>query len=315
MYKLIVIWTIVCLVFGAPVENVEMDAKSFAAKEFVSVNSRQEAFDRIQKKYDTQLVVYEIKNEDSLLFWVDETARNQQPPPSDPERIVEDDSDNSAVIPMGVLDKFKSAIDYVPDKLDKHEGKILDKAGKLVPDKIKDINDKAKLKPKPSPLMKKKGYWVLQKVDKIAEKILPDLIPVTPCLDSTEGDGGSISVSYSTSFAIDKKVERTFTTGWIVFVRFKDSKTNSKSQSHSYSVSGTIPKGQKGQLFVKSGKFVSNIIKQTLFEVSDIITTVQNSQIPNYVFDTSHPFEFIFITNDKQYLKCAGTPAISEYFS
>ncbi|WEJ92609.1 hypothetical protein PSN45_000062 [Yamadazyma tenuis] len=270
-----------------------MDAKNFtvaAVGSMVKVKTVDEAFKRIQLGVDPQhSTVYIVGKHDQLLFRYD----GMLPPTSAP--VPADDSPKLGdVAKRGKITGF---LDKAITQLDSIEDSAKEKLNSVLP-------GKPKLKPTVSPVLVEKAVWVLQKAQVLQSKVTPDLMPVSPCIDSTQGDGGSISFSHGSAFSSQGKIERNFEAGWMVFAKYKDKQDETVSWTYSYSVQGTVPAGYKGQLFIKDPKFTEILFKQKFFQVSEVAENIQQSQFSTRVLDYNSLFEYHFLTSDKSVLTC-----------
>lgn len=133
-----------------------------------------------------------------------------------------------------------------------------------------------------------KGTYIVTKVDDLISEFLPEEVPITPCLDSTLGDGGSLSFSIGNSQSIAASLEGTAAISFMVTVSItqKYEKTISKSYSTSFGLS--IPQGSSGQLFIQNPRVLSGIAKTTLLKMTNGLWELGTSSSHNVdVLDSS----------------------------
>ncbi|KAK6197474.1 uncharacterized protein RJT21DRAFT_128789 [Scheffersomyces amazonensis] len=102
----------------------------------------------------------------------------------------------------------------------------------------------------------KEDSWIIQEYKKTPKKdlIIPytDKIPVTSCLDSTQGSGGGIARSYSFSITANGKLYFEFSQGIGSYTfGLNAGVSTSTSQTFSYSYSCNVEEGYVGQLYVQ----------------------------------------------------------------
>lgn len=264
----------------------------FSHNEIIPVDSFDDAIKRASDPYEDHTnVVYHIKSTDELFFHADQVSRTPQ---STVEVPKEDGTEKLPEIHTnGLFDKVSDVLDSAENFDDRLRQKL-------------PFSD-SKTKPHANPLFLKALNWIVQKVDILEEKIMPEMLPVTPCLDSSYGDGGSILFSHGSTITTDSTHERSINMGYLLYLELKRKETNTLSTSYSYSISGTIPKGQMGQIFIKNPKIFTSSITQTFYTIADVLKKglTQATKVDSLDYTSSH--EYHFLTSDKYTLSCGAS--------
>ncbi|CAH6721798.1 hypothetical protein CLIB1444_07S02674 [[Candida] jaroonii] len=133
-----------------------------------------------------------------------------------------------------------------------------------------------------------KGTFLLTKVDDLVSKFIPEEVPITPCLDSTFGDGGSISFSVGNSQSISASLEGTAAISFMVTASITQKYEKTVSKSHSTSFGLNIPQGSSGQLFIQNPRILSGIAKTTILKMTKGLWELGTSATQNIdVLDSS----------------------------
>lgn len=162
----------------------------------------------------------------------------------------------------------------VPDDYVLHGSDIVDKVenSPSIEDSINEISIQGMKS------INKPGKYFLAKLDTLVEKFIPKAIPVSPCLDISNGDGGSISFGLARSEAFGKTKE--ITKGFTLMFSFSRAKKNELSISQAYLTVwvGTPAKGGSVQLYVKNVKLFSGIFKTSLLSHAKGVWTIIDSK-------------------------------------
>lgn len=272
--------------------DVVLPVLLFSQSSIVEVETLEKAIHKAQDPYENHAnVVYHIKTSNELFF---QAQKSHRLPLS---KVQEPENDGTESLPEfqanGLIDRINNILDSA-ENADEIQKKKLPQA----------IGYKPKVNPKPLVMMPLK--WIAQKVEVREEKMLQEMLPVTPCLDSTYGDGGSILFSHGSTITTDSTYERTINFGYLLYLELKRKQTDSLSTSYSYTISGTIPKGQKGQIFIKNPKILSSLITQTSYMITDVVEKGQPEVATVEALDYTSSHEYHFLTSDKHTLKCGA---------
>lgn len=154
--------------------------------------------------------------------------------------------------------------------------------------------------------IKRTTHWLLQKVDEVVYEKFNGLIPVTPCVDSREGDGGSVTFSKSLVLTSDFKVEKSKKIGLNVFLDYSKTDTDSQGVSFDESITAKIPKGEVGQIFVSNPTIISGLFNQRLYRIGDVKEEMDRSSFRTKMIDNDIILEYHLLLGNANQLKCGN---------
>lgn len=148
----------------------------------------------------------------------------------------------------------------------------------------------------------KATQWVLQKVDDVVYEKFNGFVPVTPCLDSRQGDGGTISFSRSYVNTHENKLEKIKRIGINLYLSYTKSSTTSEANGMDETITAKVPKGEMAQIFVKNPTLVSGTFNQVLYRIGDREEAINSSIFKTKMIDNDQVLEYhILLGEDTQY--------------
>lgn len=296
--KFLLCLTLVCsaVAYVVPsLSDIKIDAKKMDAKNNqtiltaqamafkpIVVKSLQEAVKKIQTEETPQDLLFDIEDTGELLFQYSGNHLNNPNSEQEPQQgSGKPNNDDSPT--LETIGESEASVSSIPFKW-KHKFKS---GGKEGAKELKGVT-----------------HWLLQKVDDIMYDKFNGLIPVSACVDSTDGDGGTVSFSRSLVISSENRIEAVKRLGINVFLTYTTRDASTDSSSFDETITAKIPKGETGQIFVSNPRIISGTFNQRLLRIGDHEEQIDQSIFRTKMIDNDINLEYHVLLGNENQLKC-----------